>query len=164
MNPVTQAYGLLGGATKKRIQGCHVTPCHRHMVIVCHAGITPNFLAPKGKAAAPWQTGRGSNPCSVACVHGIFPVCYITFTCVIVFQNTRLQNHFASLGLEPLRHSLPKTGPAPSPQREAGQRAPCCMCSEMFMDHDTKPTHYEPPGFEPTPRKSEAGRLSTMVQ
>ena len=21
------------------------------------------------------------------------------------------------------------------------------------MDHDTKPTHYEPPGFEPTPRK-----------
>ena len=31
------------------------------------------------------------------------------------------------------------------------------------MDHDTKPTHYEPPGFEPTPRKPEAGCLSTMV-
>ena len=35
--------------------------------------------------------------------------------------------------------------------------------SEMFMDHDTKPTHYEPPGFEPTPRNPEAGCLSAMV-
>ena len=31
------------------------------------------------------------------------------------------------------------------------------------MDHDTKPTHYEPPGFEPTPRPPKAGCLSTMV-
>ena len=31
------------------------------------------------------------------------------------------------------------------------------------MDHDTKPTHYEPPGFGPTPMKPGAGCLSTMV-
>ena len=32
------------------------------------------------------------------------------------------------------------------------------------MDHDTKPTHYEPLGFEPTPGSPrEAGCMSTMI-
>ena len=31
------------------------------------------------------------------------------------------------------------------------------------MDHDTKPTHYEPPGFEPTPGSPQAGCMPTMV-
>ena len=31
------------------------------------------------------------------------------------------------------------------------------------MDHDTKPTRYEPPRFEPIPMKPEAGCLSTTV-
>ena len=31
------------------------------------------------------------------------------------------------------------------------------------MVHDTKPTHYEPPGFEPTPRGLQAGCMPTMI-
>ena len=31
------------------------------------------------------------------------------------------------------------------------------------MDHDTKPTHYEPPGFEPTPGTLQAACMPTMV-
>ena len=85
-------------------------PCRGH----------PQFPSTKSKATAPWQTDRGSNPRSVACVRGVFPVCYIAVTCVTIFRTTRWQNHFATLGLEPLTHWLPKTGPAPSLPREAG--------------------------------------------
>ena len=54
------------------------------------------------------------------CVRGVFPVCYIAINCVTVFQTTHLQNHFATLGLEPLTLWIPKTGPAPPPPREVG--------------------------------------------
>ena len=41
-------------------------------------------------------------------------------TCATVFRTTYLQNHFATLGLQPLTLRIPKTGPAPLPPREAG--------------------------------------------
>ena len=34
---------------------------------------------------------------------------------------------------------------------------------EISMDCVAKPTHYEPPGFKPTPREPRAGWLSTIV-
>ena len=46
----------------------------------------------KDKATAPWQTDRGLNLRSVACVRGVFPVCYIAVTCGTVFWTTHLQN------------------------------------------------------------------------
>ena len=35
--------------------------------------------------------------------------------------------------------------------------------SKIFVDHNTKPTHYEPPGFKSIPKKPRAGFLSIMV-
>ena len=110
---------------------------------LCRLGVPcrdhPHFSTPKGKATAPWQTDRGLNPRSMACVRGVFPVCYIAVTCVTVFRTTRLQNHFTTLGLEPLTHlfHVPDTedraGPSASTRggpglQRGGHRDACARC------------------------------------
>ena len=67
----------VGVARKQRIQSSHIPPCHRHMVIATNLSLLFDLLH-----------------CSIP----------QTRTRVTVFRPTRFQNHFATLGLEPLTH------------------------------------------------------------
>ena len=94
--------GLFGSALPLPL--CRLgVPCRRH----------PQFPSTKRCGNGFMADRPGLEPAfcgSVACVRGVFLVCYITITCVTVFQTTHLQNHFATLGLEPLTLRIPKTG------------------------------------------------------
>ena len=88
------------------------------------SALPPPTVPVRRAMQGPPPISQHSNSRSVACVRGVFPVCYIAVPCVTVLRTTRSQNHFTNWGSNHLpvcfMCRIPKAEPAPLPPREAG--------------------------------------------